>query len=271
MNGRRYFLNYTSSQWEETCENLNKTIRMIELQRFGRNKTNSKLNKSYDLFSHVDISYLIEPLIGLLRDPFSICPRINSTSIPKVVYEGAVVQSKRSILLLIAAPSFIDLSSTQLINFGNNWNKKDSNVFPWIYRRTTEIKHPKVILLDLGSSYFDTWGSDITAASSLWLHEYYKCFNVKFDRIIAFEYGPLARKTAWNQLPNDVFSIYTLINVGIESNGKVSPWTMLQAIVQPDDHVIVKLDIDAPILENVLINQLLNNSKIHSLVDELCF
>ncbi|UJR17469.1 hypothetical protein I4U23_004364 [Adineta vaga] len=311
MNCRRYFLNYTPSQWEEmwyknineyqnnVCErlsnneNLNKTIqmmqRMIELQRFGRNKTNSELQTSDNLFSRmfyreecqsphpnislksVDASYLIEPLIGLLRDPFSICSRINSSSIPNAMYEGAVVQSKRFILLSIAAPSFIDSSSNQFKNFPNSQNNKNSNAFPWIYLRTTDIEHPKVILFDLGSSYFGAWGGDMTAASSLWLYAYYKRFNVKFDRIIAFEYSSLDPKNAWNQLPDDVFPIYTLINVGVASDGKFNPWTMLETIAQPQDHVIVKLDIDTPILENALINQLLNDSKIHSLVDELCF
>ncbi|UJR17518.1 hypothetical protein I4U23_004413 [Adineta vaga] len=310
-NCRRYFLNYTPSHWEETwykniaeyqnnvcerlsnTENLKETIgmmqRLIELQRFGRNKTNSEFRTSDDLFSRmfyreechnshsntslksVDISYLIEPLIGLLRDPFSVCPRINFTSVPVAMYEGAVLLSKRFILLLISAPFYIYSSSNQFTNFENSRNNKNSNAYPWVYPHTTEIEHSKVILFDLGSTYFSSWGEDKTAGSSLWIHEYYKRFNVKFDRIIAFEHESLNQRLAWDQIPNDVVPIYTLINVGVASTGKFNPWATLQAIAQPHDHVIIKLDIDTPPLENALINQLLNDSKIHSLVDELCF
>ncbi|CAF4060583.1 unnamed protein product, partial [Adineta steineri] len=62
-----------------------------------------------------------------------------------------------------------------------------------------------------------------------------------------------------------------LINTGCTETGIFNPWVMLQQIAKPEDHVIVKLDIDSFNEENFLINQVLNNSTIHSLIDEFFF
>ncbi|CAF4038671.1 unnamed protein product, partial [Adineta steineri] len=128
-----YFLKYTPSAWESSwannienlqnvvCEtladrnNLNKSVaaveRLMELQKFGRNHSESNKQSSDVLLSRmfyqkecidpitnvtskgVIVSQLIEPLIGLLRDPLTICNRIGI--LPASAYEGAVTQSKR--------------------------------------------------------------------------------------------------------------------------------------------------------------------------------
>jgi hypothetical protein len=135
-----------------------------------------------------------------------------------------------------------------------------------------DVENRKTILIDLGSSYFQGWNGDSTAAAGLWFYEYYKRFGVKFDRVIAFEHSSLNQKVAWEQLPEDIFPVYTLINVGVtEGSGKFNPWSMLQRIARSCDHVVVKLDIDTPTIENALINQILNDSSVHSLIDELFF
>ncbi|CAF4293357.1 unnamed protein product [Rotaria sordida] len=112
---------------------------------------------------------------------------------------------------------------------------------------------------------------DYSAASGRWFYEHHKRFGVKFDRIIAYEHAPLDTKTAWNQLPDDVFPVYTLINVGCATSGKFNPWVMLKTLAKPQDYVVIKLDIDTPAIEVPLMNQLLNDSSINSLVDEVFF
>ncbi|CAF1399776.1 unnamed protein product [Adineta ricciae] len=299
MTCKRYFLNYTPSYWEDiwynnidefqknvcgrlsNADHFNKSVqmmqRLIELQRFGRNKTaNADLTVDY-LFSRMfyreecrnsnsnvslrtgDISYLIEPLIGLLRDPFTVCPPIKSTSIPAGLYADANMQSKRFILLLVAAPFH-----------NHSLFTPTEHIFPWSYQHAFDVRRPKLFLFDIGSSYFGSWGGNSNGASSLWFYEYHKRFHVKFDRIIAFEHSSLDAKSAWSQLPDDVFPVYTLINVGVGEAGKFNPWTMLQAIAETHDYVIVKIDIDTPALENALIEQIFKESKISSLIDELC-
>ncbi|CAF0901559.1 unnamed protein product [Adineta steineri] len=292
-----YFLNYTPSAWESSwtdnieklqnivCEtlanidNLNKSVlaveRLVELQKFGRNQTESN-KQSSDIFlsrmfyqqkyinpitnkssKGVIVSQLIEPLIGLLRDPLSMCNRVNT--LPASVYDGAIGQSKRFFLLSVAAPFYIH-SSTPSPN--NNVpmmitsNKRNTNLLPWMYERSklntldteTDMRRGQNILIDLGSSYFGNWNGDTTANAGRWFYEHYKRFGIKFDRIIAYEHQALNTKTAWEY-----------------------PWTNLKAIAKPYDHVVIKLDIDTPQIEGPLINEVLNDSTIHSLIDELFF
>lgn len=273
--------------------------RIIKLQTFGRNQTINNLQQtSNDLSKMVyrqdctnprtqkttiraEVTHLIEPLIGLLRDPFTICPRLNLLQAHSI-YDGASVQSKRFILLSISAPFYVHPSREESQNLEEIYTDskiRNKNIPPWMYHRhkltkpkdNTDVQDSKNILLDLGSSYFGNWGGDTTAAAGLWFYQYYKHFNTKFDRIIAFEYSPLNQTLAWSQLPDEVFPIYTLINVGVTEKGKFNPWTTLKAIARVHDHVVVKLDIDNPKLETELINQLLNDASIHTLIDEFFF
>ncbi|CAF1197476.1 unnamed protein product [Adineta steineri] len=314
-----YFLNYTPSAWESSwannienlqnvvCEiladrnNLNKSAltveRLMVLQKFGRNHSNKRssdklLSRMFYQKECIDpltnvtskgviVSQLIEPLIGLLRDPLTICNRIDI--LPASAYEGAILQSKRFFLLSVAAPFYIH-SSIQNTNNNNlpmiiPSNKRNTNLLPWMYERSklnsldteTDTRNGQNILIDLGSSYFGHWNGDIKAGAGRWFYEYYKRFGIKFDRIIAYESELLNLKNVWNELPDDVFPVYTLINVGCEKSGKLSPWTNLKALAKPYDHVVVKLDIDNPAIEGPLINEVLNDSSIHSLIDELFF
>ncbi|CAF3921676.1 unnamed protein product [Rotaria magnacalcarata] len=155
------------------------------------------------------------------------------------------------------------------------------NILPWMYQRSKlNLLDPEFdiytrkgqnIFIDLGSSYFDGWSGAKDAASGRWFYEHYRRFGAKFDRILAYEFTALDPKTVWNQLPADVFPVYTLINIPCATTGKFSPWVMLKEIAKTHDHVVIKLDIDTPEVEIPLISQLLNDSSIYSLVDEVFF
>ena len=317
-----YFLNYTPSVWEKTwydnielfqqnvcerlssVENLNKTIllmrRLIDLQTFGRNKTNDQENKSDELLSKMfyrqrcidsrtntfsdvaELSQFIEPLIGLLRDPLTVCSRLDASLVPPSLYNGAILLSKRFLLLSVSAPYHISsfpqgyhsMLHTELMLSNSN-----TNILPWMYNRTKitvssapfEKSDRKIILLDLGSSYFGPQNEDISETSTRWFYDYYKHFGLRFDRIIAFEATLLNATYAWEQLPADVVPTYTLINTGCTEKGRLNPWVTLQNLAKPHDHVVVKMDIDTFDLENVLIQQVLDDKNIYSLIDELFF
>ncbi|CAF0995667.1 unnamed protein product [Rotaria sp. Silwood1] len=317
-----YFLNYTPSSWENfwftnieefqnhVCErltdekNLNKTAliveRLMELQKLGRNRTRSDKQQADELlskmfyrqecvnpltkisFQQAEVSQVIEPLIGLLRDPLTMCNR--TSSLPTFLYEGAEIESKRFILLSVAAPFYIHLlpqNHKDILQINIQSNQRNMNLLPWMYQRSKlnlldmkfdlDTRNGQNILIDLGSSYFQDRVNDTSASSGRWFYENYKRFGVKFDRIIAYEHAPLDPKRAWEQLPDDVVPAYTLINVGCTASGKFNPWVLLKTIAKPYDHVVIKLDIDTPAIEFPLINQLLNDSTIYSLVDELLF
>jgi hypothetical protein len=317
-----YFFNYTPSAWESTwynnievlqqnvcgtlsnAANLNKSViamqRIIELQKLGRNQTDGGQDKNNELLSRMfyrqrridprtnayvdmaEVSHLIEPLIGLLRDPFTVCGRLGATLVPPSLYDGAILLSRRHLLLGVSAPYYI----TSLIPKRQTISARDlklddvnSNLPTWMYKRSKinqsdtirETGDRRIILFDLGSSYFGAPNGEISDTSTRWFYEYYKRLDLKFDRIIAYEAASLDPKVAWEQLPDDVFPVYTLINTGCTDNGTLYPWMALKRLVKPHDHVVVKVDIDTFGLENFLVNQVLNEPGLHSLIDELYF
>jgi hypothetical protein len=284
-------------------DNMNKTVlamrRLIELQKFGRNQTNGGEDKNDELLSKMfyrqrcidsrtnvffevaEVSHLIEPLIGLLRDPLTICQRLDASLVPPSLYDGAILLSRRFLLPSVSAPYYISsiMQKHQTISTMNLiFNDFNSKLPSWMYNRSKinqsdrilKRDDKKIILFDLGSSYFGN-NIDISETSTRWFYEYYKRLGIQFDRIIAFEAAPLDPKVAWQQLPDDVFPVYTLINTGCSENGTFNPWVTLKRLAKPNDHVIVKMDIDSFGIENFLINQVLNDSSIHSLIDELFF
>ncbi len=317
-----YFLNYTPSSWESmwynniktfqgnVCErlsdanNVNKTIlamqRLIDLQKFGRKKTDDRKDKNDELLSKMfyrqrcidsrtgafsdvaEVSQLIEPLIGLLRDPLTVCSPLPASIVPPSLYDGAILLSRRNLLLSVSAPYYIsslmqEHQTTSTTDFMlNNFN---GNLPLWMYKRSkinqsnvkVETGDRKNILFDLGSGSFGPPDADISDTSTRWFYEYYKRFGLQFDRIIAFEAASIDPNIAWKQSPEDIFPIYTLINTGCTVNGTTNPWVTLQRIAKAHDYVVVKIDIDSFDIENILVNQVLNDSNIHSLIDELFF
>ena len=253
-------------------DQLNNSIRMVQrvitLQQSLFNAS-SLISNTNDLFSHMvyrmdcslsESTHLvrqqIEPLIGLLRDPLTICWNLGP-SIPgelSLDLESAL-QSKRFLLLAPSSPYF-DFTST-------------SPIPPWIYANGSQK-----ILFDIGSAFFnyDNETSSLGKASSTrWFYNYFRRLSLRFDRVIAFEQAPLPTRTVWEQIPDDLLGAFTFVNTGVEANGKFNPWRILASLVKPQDYVIVKLDIDTNDLEKDLMQQIVNNQSLHSLIDEMFF
>ena len=205
-----------------------------------------------------EIIQLIEPLVGLIRDPLTMCPE-NKGVPPDLQLKGeADLQSKRFLLLAPSSPFEIDPSYSSII----------PPIPPWMYTPGSQK-----ILIDIGSSYFQSRNGNTDEIGTKWFYDYFKAKSIQFDRIIAYEHQKLEDQRVWEELPDDVFPIYTFINVGVSDKiGKFNPWTTLEAIAKPNDYVIVKLDIDTPPLESALMKQLLDvNSSARHLIDELFF
>ncbi len=201
------------------------------------------------------VSQYIEPLIGLLRDPLTICFHNNIPPTLQIDMENAL-HSKRFFLLGPSAPY-------------QNFQTSTPSIAPWLYRPGSQK-----ILFDLGSAYF--YGVDSKLKSSpvvgmRWFYEYFRLNSLQFDRIIAFESAECSSLIYWDQIPDDIIGKLTFINRGINKTGKFNPWNILKSIAKDDDYVIIKLDIDQPMLENDLVNQVINDTSISSLIDEMCF
>ncbi|CAF3841499.1 unnamed protein product [Rotaria sp. Silwood1] len=203
------------------------------------------------------VSQLIEPLVGLLRDPLTICPRIINGNVPLNLYLDGEhdIQSKRFFLLAPSAPY-------------SKVSEKLPPISPWLFQTGS-----KKILFDIGSSYFISSDGNTTGphVGPWWFYEYFRTKSLKFDRIFAYEYKHIPPQKFWEQVPDEVFETVTFINVGVEERNKFNPWNTLQSVARPHDYVVVKLDIDTPPLEMVLIQQLIDIEHLRLLIDELFF
>lgn len=209
-----------------------------------------------DPCTHESFAELIEPLFGMLRDPFSICNL--PSSIPRELFiAGDGVQSKAWLLSAAHTPVLTGGSQHELAITGS----------PRIQRA------PKRILLDLGSNLFSTWAPDKYAYSSAYFFDIFKKAGVPFDRIFAYEFEKLDPHKAWDAVPKEAISGYTLINHGVEAgvDSKFNPWNLLTTVATPDDFVVVKLDIDTPAIEKSLFQQVMSNQTLANFIDEMYF
>lgn len=203
---------------------------------------------------HLVLQY-IEPLIGLLRDPLTMCSYKNLPSNITIAGDQAI-QSKRFFLLGPSAPY-------------QNFQISTPSIAPWLYQ-----KNSRKILFDIGSSLFngvdDPAGVGATIGAR-WFYEYFRLHSLKFDRIVAFELAQYAPQKYWQQIPDDIIGLLTFINMGVDKIGKFNPWNILKSIANVSDYVIIKLDIDTAVLENALVQQILEDKSISSLIDEMFF
>jgi hypothetical protein len=201
------------------------------------------------------VSQYIEPLVGLIRDPLTICVYQDLPESLKIDQEMGV-QSKRFYLLGPSAPY-------------HNFRSPKKSIAPWLYREGSQK-----ILFDVGSSLFNGLGNDKAAATRIgakWFYEYFRLNSLRFDRIITFDIDQYSPKLYWDQIPDELMGKLTFINTGVQTEGKFNPWNVLKTIAKVDDYVIIKLDIDTPAIENALIQQILNDASISSLIDEMFF
>jgi hypothetical protein len=242
-----------------TLEFIIESQRKIANQSFSSKEYDELLSKMYYRYScsgssRLIVSQYIEPLIGLLRDPLTICapPAIP----PSLQIVGDSIQSKRFFLLGPSAAY-------------QNFQTPQTSIVPWL-----RAPGAQTILFDLGSAYFNGMSDAETSGSAIgtrWFYEYFRSKSLYLDHIIAFEASQYSPLSYWRQIPDDIIGKLTFINTGVETTGKFNPWNILKSIAKPEDYVIIKLDIDTPKLENELINQVANDTSISSLIDEMFF
>jgi hypothetical protein len=74
------------------------------------------------------------------------------------------------------------------------------------------------------------------------------------------------------RVPEELMDSFHWINVGVdtEPGSKLNPFTTVKKY-DPDDLVVVKLDIDTPHLEYMLVHQLMGDQELLELVDVFYF
>ncbi len=212
---------------------------------------------------------LIEPLVGLLRDPLTICPEseADAAAIPFDSGEDAI-QAKRHLLIGPAAP----------------WTETPANPASWRLggfepwaidsRNCAEPRTRQNMLVDMGASLYGKWKDDPNAVGALWFVDRYLRHRMSFDRIVSYEIEKHDPDAIYRNVPDELLPHYIYYNQGIEAapNGKWNPWRILRGMgVTQQDYVVLKLDIDVPDIEGPLMQQLVDDGSLQLLVDEMFF
>ena len=82
---------------------------------------------------------------------------------------------------------------------------------------------------------------------------------------------PYKPEILWESFPSHIVNVLQYFNVPADTNpiGKMNPLRLLQEVANVDDFVLFKLDVDHQATELTLIKQILNSTRVSSLIDEL--
>ena len=123
---------------------------------------------------------------------------------------------------------------------------------------------------DLGASLYT---AGIGGASQRWFVEQYERRGIVFDRILAWEAKAWEPGHIFGAMPDRVVDKVSYFNVPVNAtpNGKHNPLRVLRAIASPDDFVVLKIDIDTLAIESALVDQILRDPELASLIDEIYY
>ena len=125
-------------------------------------------------------------------------------------------------------------------------------------------------LFDAGASTYDTGAG---GASQSWFVNTYRARGIEFDRIIGWEAAVHDPRTQWNTVPADIKRKTSWYNIPATTgiNDADNPLTFIKELAKVEDFVVFKLDIDAPHVEIELVQQIMNDPLLLSLIDEFYF
>jgi hypothetical protein len=213
---------------------------------------------------------IIEPLIGLVRDPLSICPKPANVPIDVYSTRGPMeddVQSKRHLLIGPASPwtdQPKDPKSWRLGGF-EPWTKESDGRQP---------RARQNVLIDMGASIYSSWNGEETVVGAKWFVDRFQKFQMSFDWVVSYEYEKMDPGQVFAKVPPDLLPHYIYYNQGIEKapDGKWNPWRILRGMgITRHDYVVAKLDIDTPDIENALTEQVLSDPRNTELIDEFFY
>jgi hypothetical protein len=102
---------------------------------------------------------------------------------------------------------------------------------------------------------------------------FYSKRGIDFDQIYAWEYSLIEPAYFWKLVPPKVFPFLHFFNIPVTSNISSSSHIlrMMETIVNEEDFVSWKLDIDSPTIEIPIILELMSNKGLSSLIDDFFF
>jgi hypothetical protein len=130
----------------------------------------------------------------------------------------------------------------------------------------------RIVLVDMGASLTFHHEYDIDSPA-LYLASLYRKFGFPFDHIYAYEAKQQDPKLIFSLVPDDMQAAFHWINdaVSPDENSTKNPFSMLINNFNRDDVIVVKLDIDNSRVEMAFAKQLLNDPRLHGLIDHFYF
>eukprot|EP00956_Cyclotella_meneghiniana_P006993 scaffold9402_cov77-Cyclotella_meneghiniana.AAC.8 len=133
-------------------------------------------------------------------------------------------------------------------------------------------KHSRLIFIDMGAS-LDFHEDMHSEKPAIYIQSIYSKFGFVFDHIYAYEVNPKHPSKVFEAIPDELQSSWHWINVGVDARpcAKMNPFTMIENSFTKDDFIVVKLDIDTPLVEHALVEQLREDPVLLDLVDQFYF
>ena len=264
--------------WKKGCSRMlkaaSKSDQWLEYVKF-RDSNDTLGRWSEDIFSyHTYIDTCsgttvakvpIEPLVGGLRHPFAVC---GSQHDPQQT-PGSLINLYRFILGI----------PYQLTGDGRIFSFDKGYMLPTTIadlRVTRGVDSDGAVtwnsfFFDLGASlYYEGAGG----ASQNWFIDTYRQRGIEFDRIIGWEARVYPPERIFKHVPKDVLPRFTYFNVPVNSSkdSAQNPLRFIRALVQKEDFVVLKVDIDSPFTELEIIKEIITDREgVGILVDEIFF
>ena len=182
----------------------------------------------------------IEPLVGILRHPYAVC--------------GSSARER-------VTSSWLVDKDYLLAYFMDEWARTQAGGV---------VQDSRSFLFDMGCS---TYNDGLGGASLSWFIDHYRARGVHFDRVLAWEATKLDPNKLLGSFPKDVLANLSYYNVPVDTNPGAlhHPWSILKRVAKKEDFIVVKIDIDAPMTEDTLMMQLMDDPTLMEMIDEMYF
>jgi len=245
------FVSYQSSLWEKEwldnkeewdkapCSRYNMDDNQHKAQKWvDFVAANAKLGNSFYPPVHLDIlsSYTFKNCEGNYKEVFI-----------------------EPLTLITRHPFFCADPNTYVVN-------KDYMFVDWTLAEQVHSQKGRVYYFDCGASLFNSGGG---GASQSWFVELMETRGLTIDGIYAWEAITHDANKVFADIPGKYWPIYHWYNIPASSEvgSHANPLTFLKKVARPNDLVIFKLDIDTPVVEAALTDQILSDPEISSLID----
>ena len=131
----------------------------------------------------------------------------------------------------------------------------------------------RAYLFDIGASLYN---SGAGGASQEWFVNTYEAHGIKWDGIYAWEANVYAPSEVWSLIPQRLRHIYHYYNIPVNLNPenadkRENPLEYIRKVTQPEDFVLLKIDIDNNEIEEALVKEILGDERLLELIDEFYF